>query len=383
MEGAAEAVEELRGDGRRVLFLTNNSARTPEDVASKLRGMGIPAEPDEVLTSAQATAAFLARDVASSGRRATAFVVGERGIVDALGGAGIEAGDPEPDYVVVGWDRGVDYDKLRRAAVHVRAGARLVATNADATYPAPGGELWPGAGSLLAAVETASGRRATVIGKPHRPMFDAALERVGTRRALVVGDRLETDVAGAAGAGLDAALVLSGAAALADLPDAPALPVAVLPDLGNVLAPRPAVAIRRAASDDLDRVAALADPGGRFRDEITAGLDRSVLAVDGEEILATAAADVGGDEGYLRAVATDEAARGLGIGALAVAGAARLAGEDGATRLSLLTEEAEGFFARLGFERTERGRLPAWILDRSRECPDGAVAMTRPLRRLG
>ena len=149
--GAAEAVGALRALGKRLAFLTNNSARTPEEVAAHLRSVGVEAAPEEVETSALSTAGFLrARDVS------TAFVVGERGLRDALSAAGVLLLDGEPDAadaVVVGWDRRVDYEKLRVASVLVQRGARLVASNADPSYPAPGGLAWPGAGAILAAIE--------------------------------------------------------------------------------------------------------------------------------------------------------------------------------------------------------------------------------------
>src|SRR5437762_2505534 len=139
------------------------------------------------------------------GRGRTAFVIGERGIREALEHAGVRILDGEAaraDLVVVGWDRSVDYDKLRNASLLVERGARLVATNADASYPAPDG-LWPGAGAILAAITTTTGATPTVVGKPERGMFDAAAARCGATHPLVVGDRLDTDVRGAAGAGMD------------------------------------------------------------------------------------------------------------------------------------------------------------------------------------
>ncbi len=205
--GAAEALAGLRRRGKRVAFLTNNSGRTPEAVAERLRRLGIDASPGEVVTSALATADLLA----ARGTR-TAFVIGEEGVRRALADAGIEVrdGDPERvDVVVVGWDRAADYAKLRRAALLVQRGAGLVATNADPAYPAPDG-LWPGAGALLAAVTTTTGAVPEVVGKPHAPLFLRALERVGDGRPLVVGDRLDTDIAGARALGWDALLVLTG-----------------------------------------------------------------------------------------------------------------------------------------------------------------------------
>ncbi|MGH9168984.1 MAG: HAD-IIA family hydrolase, partial [Acidimicrobiia bacterium] len=178
---APRAVLALREAGKRIVFLTNNSARTPEQVAEKLRGLGIQAEPEEVVTSAHATADWIARQAPDGD--ATAFVIGQDGIRAALGEAGVKVLDGDPEeaaFVVVGWDGEVTYDALRTASVLVGRGARLVATNADASYPAPGGELWPGAGAILAAVEAASKTAATVIGKPHRPLFDTALDRAGS-----------------------------------------------------------------------------------------------------------------------------------------------------------------------------------------------------------
>ncbi|HYV00734.1 MAG TPA: haloacid dehalogenase, partial [Actinomycetota bacterium] len=126
--GAPEALERVRRLGIRMLFLTNNSARTPEQVAAKLEGIGVRAAPDEVLTSALATAHALGRELAGLDRGSpTAFVIGERGIREALSGVGIELLDGEPDAVdavVIGWDRSVDYAKLRTAALLVQGGAR-------------------------------------------------------------------------------------------------------------------------------------------------------------------------------------------------------------------------------------------------------------------
>ncbi len=234
--GAAEAIGALRALGKRLAFLTNNSARTPEEVAAHLRSVGVGAAQEEVETSALSTAGFLrARDVS------TAFVVGERGLRDALSAAGVRLLDGEPDAadaVVVGWDRRVDYEKLRVASVLVQRGARLVASNADPSYPAPGGVAWPGAGAILAAIEATTGIGAEVVGKPNEPIFRAGLERAGGGRPLVIGDRLETDIEGAARLGWDSMLVLTGIASRADLKDAAAAPTYVVEDLSALVAPR-------------------------------------------------------------------------------------------------------------------------------------------------
>jgi glycerol-1-phosphatase len=206
--GAARTIEELRAAGKRVVFMTNNSSRTPHAVASHLRGLGIEAAAEEVETSALTTATYL-----SSLPIETAFVIGEEGLRRALAEASVEIRDGDPDgvdAVVVGFDRSADWAKLRRASVLVERGARLVASNADPSYPAPDGDAWPGAGALLAAIVATTGVEADVVGKPNPPMFETALARAGGGRPLVVGDRLDTDIQGSIALGWDALLVLTG-----------------------------------------------------------------------------------------------------------------------------------------------------------------------------
>ena len=233
--GAAEAVARLRKLGKGLAFVTNNSSRTPAAVAQHLGSVGVRASADEVETSGLATAAVLA----ARGVR-TAFVVGEEGVRLALAEAGIEVFDGSTDSVdavVIGWDRGADYDKLRIAAQLVDRGADFVATNADASYPAPGGERWPGAGALLAAVETTVGRRAEVVGKPQAPVLLEALTRAGGGRPLVVGDRIDTDIAGATGLGWDCLLVLTGISTAADAEAADPRPTYIGADLAALFGP--------------------------------------------------------------------------------------------------------------------------------------------------
>jgi HAD superfamily hydrolase (TIGR01457 family) len=226
---APEAVAAVRRAGKAVVFVTNNSSRTSEEVAQKLRGMGIEARGNEVMTSALATAELLAERAG-----ARAFVIGERGIREALLDAGLEIvdGDPErADLVIVGIDRTADYARLKRAALLVQRGAELVATNPDATFPAPDG-LWPGAGALLAALVAATGAVPLVVGKPHPPLLRSALRRAGGGRPLVIGDRLDTDVAGATGLGWSSLLVLTGVTREEDLEASAIRPTYVARDLG-------------------------------------------------------------------------------------------------------------------------------------------------------
>lgn len=233
IDGAGDAVGGLRSRGRRVVFMTNNSARTPEQVVRKLSGVGIEAMPGEVVSSALATA-----DLLASRGGGTAFVIGEAGLLTALADAGLAVPDGEPeraDYVVVGWDRGVDYAKFRTASLLVERGAHLVATNADVSLPAPDG-LWPGAGALLSVITTTTGVDAEVVGKPHAPVYEAALRRAGGGRPLVVGDRLDTDIAGAQALGWDSLLVLSGVSREADLAASPFWPTYVATGVPALLA---------------------------------------------------------------------------------------------------------------------------------------------------
>lgn len=233
--GAAEALGRLRAAGMRLLFATNNSRLTPESYTAKLARLGVRASEDEILTSAVVTAEVLARRGLSGAR---ALVVGGEGVRAALAGAGIEVvpeGERVADLVVVGWDPDFDYAKLKDAALALQGGAALVATNDDAAYPAPGGELWPGAGSILAAVATAAGAEPEVMGKPHPPFMERAAARLdGARRVAVAGDRPETDLAGAAAQGWLKVLVLSGVTRPEDAARAEPRPDAVVADLAEL-----------------------------------------------------------------------------------------------------------------------------------------------------
>jgi glycerol 3-phosphatase-2 len=231
--GSPEAVERLRAAGKRIAFVTNNSSRTPEQVAERLGSLGIRAEPGEVVTSALATATLLAE----RGTR-SAFVIGEEGLRAALAEAGIDlvdASDGVVDAVVVGFDRTADYTTLKDGAVHVERGAALVGSNADPSFPAPGGEAWPGAGALLAVIETTTGRRGEVVGKPEAPLLRRALDQAGGGRPLVVGDRLDTDIAGAVGLGWDSALVLTGSTRRDDVDASPWPPTFVVDALADLV----------------------------------------------------------------------------------------------------------------------------------------------------
>ena len=233
---AADGIAELRAAGLRVAFVSNNSSSPVGDVIAKLDRMGIPATPDDVVTSAMAAAWLLEHSLAPGAR---VLVCGGPGVREALAAAGLEAVDDGPaEAVVVGFHTDFDFDALDRASRTVREGARFVATNLDPTYPMPGG-LIPGAGALVAAVATAAGATPEVAGKPEAPTVGMIRERYGDS-GVVVGDRPSTDGALATALGWPFALVLSGVTAAVAPPGGEAIPDPVPPyvaaDLG-VLAP--------------------------------------------------------------------------------------------------------------------------------------------------
>jgi glycerol 3-phosphatase-2 len=229
--GATEAVARLRAAEAGVVFMTNNSSRTPAEVTASLVDLGFAADEQEVVTSAMVTAGLLAARGATE-----AYVIGETGIRQALSSEGIkvlEGAPSESEYVVVGFDRAADYASLRTACLLVQRGARLVATNADAAFPAPEG-WWPGAGALLSVITTTTGTVPEVVGKPHAPIFEAAHAAGGGGRPLVVGDRLDTDVEGANRLGWSSLLVLSGISDRAALAAASVRPTWVAEDLSGL-----------------------------------------------------------------------------------------------------------------------------------------------------
>jgi glycerol-1-phosphatase len=212
VEGSVAAVESLRQAGKRVAFATNNSWHAGEEHVAKLWAIGIKASLADVVTVGGALQHLLAET--RSGR--TAFVIGRASLRKHVTDAGLKVLNgtdlaSRVDVVVVGGTDELTYDDLRNATLAVRRGAELLGTARDPTMPMPDG-FWPGTGATLAAVETASETKAVIVGKPQPQLFHTAVDRLGEGRTLVVGDRLDSDVAAAAAAGLDAALVLSGGA---------------------------------------------------------------------------------------------------------------------------------------------------------------------------
>ncbi len=218
VEGAARAVERLRSLGKRCLFATNNSSRAPGYFSERLQALGIQAVPEDVVTSATATAFYVREHLPG----ARVFVVGEEGVQTILREVGAQiftvdnAGEVERvECVVAGIDRSFTYEKLRLAQRFILGGAKFIATNRDATFPIEGGVV-PGAGSIVAAIETASGVSPLSMGKPEPAMLIGILERFGLRpdEAAIVGDRLDTDIACGARAGIGTVCVGTGVTSL-------------------------------------------------------------------------------------------------------------------------------------------------------------------------
>ena len=232
---AVEAVEALRDGGKEIAFATNDPRSATEDYVARLWKIGIRASLRDVVTVGGAVQHLLAET--RSGR--TAFVIGtealRRHVTDAglklLNGTDLAS---RAEVVVVGGTEQLTYEDLRVASLAARRGADLLATARDPTYPQPDG-LWPGTGAILAAVEVASERTAEIVGKPQPQLLLTALDRLGEGRTLVVGDRIDTDLAAAAAARLDAALVLSGGTPREALNGFEPPPVAVTETLADLL----------------------------------------------------------------------------------------------------------------------------------------------------
>jgi glycerol-1-phosphatase len=208
--GAVDALEEMRLAGKRLAFATNNAYESGEDLVAQLWKIGVRASLRDVVTVGGAMQHLLSET--RSGR--TAFVIGTAAMYRHVTDAGLRVLNgtdlaSRAEVVVVAGTTDLVYDDLRRAVQAVTRGADFLATARDPTYPQPDG-LWPGTGAVLAAVEYATGARAELVGKPQPQLFLTALDRLGDGRTLVVGDRVESDLAAASAAGLDAAYVLSG-----------------------------------------------------------------------------------------------------------------------------------------------------------------------------
>lgn len=212
--GANRFIEKLRDADIPFLFLTNNSQRTRRDIATRLQRMGMPAEERHVFTCAMATARYLARQKPNG----TAFVIGEGGLLTALHSNGFSVVDRDPDYVVVGEGRTLNFEMVEAALGMILGGAKLIATNLDPNCPTQHG-LRPGCGAIVAMLEAAAGVKAFSVGKPSPVMLRAARKELGlsTDETIVIGDTMETDILGGVQLGYKTILVLTGGTRVSDL----------------------------------------------------------------------------------------------------------------------------------------------------------------------
>jgi len=230
--GTGPFLDFLREQGIGFVLATNNATRTPEQYAEKLSSMGVMVRPGEILNSAQATASYLA-GIAPQGTRV--FVVGQEGLVSALRNEGFDLVEDDAEFVVAGMDFTICYDRLADATLQIRAGAQFIGTNPDRTFPSERG-IVPGAGSLLAFLETATDVKPKVIGKPGTAMMEQALTRMGARAGTtaMLGDRLETDILAGQRARLHTVLVFSGVTDQEMLDGSAIQPDLVFQDVGHL-----------------------------------------------------------------------------------------------------------------------------------------------------
>jgi 4-nitrophenyl phosphatase len=211
LPGLVEFFDFMHSQPLPFVLATNNARKTPAQYLSRFAGYGVTITPENVMTSSLATAAYLRNELEPG---SAVYVVGEDGVREAMRGVGFtvleDAGQPAA-AVVAGIDFTLSYDKLKYATLHIQRGARFVGTNSDLTFPAEDG-LYPGAGSILAAIQAATGVEPVTVGKPGRQMFDVAVQRMGSdpARTAMIGDRLETDILGGQRAGLKTILVTTG-----------------------------------------------------------------------------------------------------------------------------------------------------------------------------
>ena len=232
LDGVQEFVSWLKREGKSYLFLTNSSERSPLELKQKLARMGLEVAEENFYTSALATAKFLARQ--SPG--CSAFVIGAPGLFNALYEVGITMNDVNPDYVVVGETSNYNFESISRAVTHVRNGARLIGTNPDMTGPSENG-IMPACRALIAPIELATGRSAYFIGKPNALMMRTGLRMLGvhTDEAVMIGDRMDTDILAGIETGMDTVLVLSGVTAREEIAQYPYRPTYIFDGVGDIV----------------------------------------------------------------------------------------------------------------------------------------------------
>lgn len=232
IEGAPAFIQHLQDTRTPYLFLTNNSSYTPLDVVVKLRKLGIDTTPEHVYTSALATAEFVHEQKPNG----TAFVIGEGGLLNALHEVDYAITQENPDYVIVGEGRTLNYELAEKAHRHISGGAHLVSTNEDTWCPTNAGPR-PGCGAMVAMLESATGRTAYHVGKPNPFMMRLARKRLGLRtdEVVMVGDTMSTDIRGATDLGYRSVLVLTGSSTRESLREFPFAPTRVVESIGELV----------------------------------------------------------------------------------------------------------------------------------------------------
>lgn len=232
LPGVREFVEWLQKNEKRFLFLTNSSERSPRELQQKLARMGLEVDESHFYTSALATAKFISSQTPGG----SAYVIGAPGLVNALYEAGITMNDVNPDYVIVGETSNYNYENVIHAVRLVNGGAKLIGTNTDLTGPSEQGII-PACRALIAPIELATGKSAYFVGKPNPLMMRTGLKLLGVHSgdAVMVGDRMDTDIIAGIETGLDTCLVLSGCTSRADVETYPYRPKYILDGVGNIV----------------------------------------------------------------------------------------------------------------------------------------------------
>lgn len=235
LPGVVEFIDWLHRENKKFLFLTNNSGYTPKELQQKLARMGLDVSEDHFYTSALATAAFLKEQ--SPG--CSVYAIGEAGLLNALYDAGITMNDVNPDYVVVGESKGYSLDTLTKATNLVLNGAKLIGANSDLTGPIENG-IAPACGSLIAPIELATGKKAYFCGKPNPLMMRTGLNILGCHsgEAVMVGDRMDTDIISGMESGMSTVLVLSGVSTRETVETFAYCPTVILDGVGSIVQER-------------------------------------------------------------------------------------------------------------------------------------------------
>lgn len=232
LDGVKEFVDWLYRENKRFLFLTNSSERSPRELRQKLARLGLDVGEEHFYTSALATAKFLS----SQAPECSVYCIGEPGLMNALHDAGISMNDVNPDYVVVGETQNYNYQSIVKATRLVQNGAKLIGTNTDLTGPAEGGVMIPACRALVAPIELATGKKAYFLGKPNPLMMRTGLKLLGCHSAdaVMIGDRMDTDMISGIESGMDTALVLTGVSTLENIREYPYQPKYILNSVKDI-----------------------------------------------------------------------------------------------------------------------------------------------------